>query len=65
MDPELDCGLYKKLLTEAVVGFRLEHAALVSTDKKNNFLKCLHYQMFLYVSICSYMFLAYHNLFWD
>jgi hypothetical protein len=37
MDPELDCGLYKKLLTEAVVGFRLEHAALVSTDKKNNF----------------------------
>jgi hypothetical protein len=65
MDPELDCELYKKLLTEAVVGFRLEHAALVSTDKKNNFFKCLHYQMFF---ICFHLFLyvlAYPNLFWD
>jgi hypothetical protein len=56
MDPELDCELYKKLLTEALIGFILEHAALVSTDKKNNVLKCLHSQMFLYVSICFYMF---------
>ena len=56
MDPDLDCELYKKLLTEAVVGFRLEHAALVSTNTKNTFMKCLHSQMFLFVSICSYMF---------
>jgi glycerol uptake facilitator-like aquaporin len=60
MDPDLDCKLYKKLLTEAVVGFRLEHAALVSTDTKNTFMKCLHSQMFLFVLIFL-ICLAYPN----
>jgi len=36
MDPALDCEFYKKILTELVVGFRLEHAALVSTEDSIN-----------------------------